>query len=257
MKLDNNGIVAILEEVKAFLEREVTSKVWFQVFKPKLVYDLYTDIDQSLQGEDWTYRVEIEHPVVKLMSYAYQEPPDFGDPENLSDSQQQWLIEWASQHSKELAQSTQIVVRFTNYQSKRVGPETETTVDIALELVSWNAGLHANEVYYPTGQKAPEPDKNLSISSEIFETRPDVQYIETGDGWADVLHLATMVRTALIDCGPQLTGNLRFNEEDGISIAPLGDAQGIWNTDPFFIVTMNFGVTSYSTNRKHFDREGL
>ena len=256
--IENSGIVSILTQVKEFIEREVASKVQFQAFTPTPLVDLYTDIDKTAQGMNWAYRIDIAHPVVKLMTYAYEQYPDMPQPQpGMSEEEREALIQWASQSHKTLSQSAQVIVRFTNAQTRMVPGTTQTDVNIQLEVICWNDGFHLNEVYYPTGQKAPEPDKGKINTSGLFETTHDVGYVETGDGWADVLHLATMIRTALMDCDEIIASNLRFNEDEGIEISPLGDAQGIWNTDPFFIVHMDFSVTSYESNRRNDIREGL
>lgn len=247
MTLSNSGEVSIISQIKDFLEAQVTSHVWFRTDNRSFLMDVETDIDQVTSGDNWTHRAAIDHPVVRLMSFQYKGGADFRQADALNEAP--------------FARSTQIVVQLQNSKTGYRQPVELNEYDIRLEIVSWNSGEHANEIYYKTDRQIETVKPGMFVPITEFETKPDVQYIPTQDGWIDVLHLATMIKQALLGCNSgQISENLFLKPGENINISPLGDATGILQLDPFFCVTVEFTVISGLNNRGYFEediRDGL
>lgn len=231
MNLNSQNMVSILEEVKKFLEDKVTSKVWFQTYPEEYIADLFTDIDQNAYGMDWTYDIQIEHPIVKLMTYK------------------------SVTNRKDLyAPTTQIVVQMLNSNITRTadGSQFQMETQIRLEIISCCSGVHANEVYYKSEKTETESLPFLVLGE--YETTYAAEYLADGNGWMDVLHLADMIKRELISCpGGRISGNLYYRESDGINIAPKGSDEEIFEMHPYYIADMEFTVISYITNRTNED----
>lgn len=209
-----------LETLKKFLEDHVCKYVMFKV--PDEFH------------EDETYRLAVGHPKVFI--------------ENTEKK-----VCWAEDQSY-YAYYPQIVIRCLGESENRY--TGERTYQINLLVITWNTGIHGDEIYYPENSDFYMNEKGIGTLRKYETSGNPNTFMPSNDGYKDVLNLCDMIAEQL-ETHLFLGENLSMVHQNGIESGILWDQEGPARTEPYWIHWLEFSIMSYVERPLVDAREGL